>query len=104
MTPKFAIADAVRFARDIYGLGVAASMLPSERDQNFALETAAGEKYVLKIANADEDRSVLGLQNAALAHVARRAPGLALARLIPTFSGEELATILRRANRISCGS
>jgi len=93
MTPKFAIADAVRFARDIYGLGVAASMLPSERDQNFALETAAGEKYVLKIANADEDRSVLGLQNAALAHVARRAPGLALARLIPTFSGEELATI-----------
>jgi Ser/Thr protein kinase RdoA (MazF antagonist) len=92
-TPNFALADAVRFARDIYGLGVAASMLPSERDQNFALETAAGEKYVLKIANSDEDRSVLELQNAALEHAALRAPDLALARLIPACSGEDLVTI-----------
>jgi Ser/Thr protein kinase RdoA (MazF antagonist) len=92
-TPQFAIADAVRVARDIYGLSAAVSALPSERDQNFALESAAGEKYVLKIAKSDEDRAVLELQNAALEHVARRAPDLALPRLIPAFSGEHLVRI-----------
>ena len=75
-TPQFAIADAVCFVRELYGLSAAASALPSERDQNFALETAAGEKCVLKIAKSDEDRSVLELQNAALKHAARRGPCL----------------------------
>ena len=92
-TPQFAMADAVYFARELYGLTAAASTLPSERDQNFALETTAGEKCVLKIAKSDEDRSVLELQNAALRHAARRAPHLALPRLMPATSGEEMVTI-----------
>lgn len=92
-TPKLEIADAVAFARELYGLTAAASTLPSERDQNFALETAAGEKYVLKIAKSDEDRSVLELQNAALKHAAHRAPHLELPRLIPASSGEDMVTI-----------
>jgi Ser/Thr protein kinase RdoA (MazF antagonist) len=92
-TPQFALADAARIAREIYGLSAAVSALPSERDQNFALQTTAGEKYVLKIAKSDEERSVLELQNAALEHVARRAPDLALPRLIRAFSGEDVVTI-----------
>jgi Ser/Thr protein kinase RdoA (MazF antagonist) len=99
-TPKFALADAVYVAREIYGLGVVASTLPSERDQNFALESAAGEKYVLKIAKVDEDPSVLELQNAALLYAARRAPGLALSRLIPASSGADMVTI-RNADGVS---
>jgi Ser/Thr protein kinase RdoA (MazF antagonist) len=92
-TPQLAIADAVCFAREIYGLTAAASTLLSERDQNFALETAAGEKCVLKIAKSDEDRSALELQNAVLKHAAQRAPHLALPRLIPASSGEDMVTI-----------
>ena len=92
-TPQLAIADAVSFARQLYGLTAAASTLPSERDQNFALETAAGEKCVLKIAKSDEDRSVLELQNAALKHAGQRAPHLELPWLIPASSGEDMVTI-----------
>ena len=90
--PRFEIADAVRMAREIYGLGVEARPLPSERDQNFALQTGAGEKFVLKIAKSDEARRVLELQNAALKHVARHAPSLALQRLVATSQGEDIAT------------
>jgi Ser/Thr protein kinase RdoA (MazF antagonist) len=92
-TPRFAIADAVGFAHEIYGLTAGAATLPSERDQNFALEANTGEKYILKIAKSDEEHSVLELQNAALAHAAERACGVALPRLIPAASGETMATI-----------
>jgi len=68
--PRFLAADAVRLARDIYGIEAAASALPSERDQNFLLEAAAGERFVLKIANATEAREILEAQNAAMEHVA----------------------------------
>jgi Ser/Thr protein kinase RdoA (MazF antagonist) len=92
-TPQFAIADAVAFAHGIYGLTASASTLPSERDQNFALEAITGEKYILKISKSDEERSVLELQNEALMHAAERAPNIALPRLIPAVSGEAMVTI-----------
>jgi Ser/Thr protein kinase RdoA (MazF antagonist) len=91
--PRFDVADAVRIARGIYGLSAEARPLPSERDQNFALQSDAGERFVLKIAKSDEARSVLELQNAALKHAAHRAPALALQRLVATSQGEDIVTI-----------
>jgi Ser/Thr protein kinase RdoA (MazF antagonist) len=91
--PRFEVADAVRAARGKYGLSAEARPLPSERDQNFALEDDAGGKFVLKIAKSDEERSVLELQNAALKHAARHAPDLALQRLVATPQGEDIVTI-----------
>jgi Ser/Thr protein kinase RdoA (MazF antagonist) len=88
--PRFEVADAVRIARGIYGLSAEARPLPSERDQNFALQSDAGERFVLKIAKSDEARSVLELQNAALKHAAHRAPALALQRLVATSQGEDI--------------
>jgi Ser/Thr protein kinase RdoA (MazF antagonist) len=99
-TPRFTIVDAVSAAREIYGLSVAASTLPSERDQNFALDGPAGAKYVLKIAKADEDRSVLELQNAALLYATRRAPDIALPRLIATSAGADIVSV-RNADGVS---
>ena len=59
--PGFDNAGAVRLARELYRLDAAASPLPSERDQNFLLTTTAGERFVLKIANAAERVSELGI-------------------------------------------
>jgi Ser/Thr protein kinase RdoA (MazF antagonist) len=97
--PRFALADAARLARDLYGLDAAASPLPSERDQNFFLVSKGdlgtgglGDwgpfRYVLKIANAAEDRAMLEAQNAAMAHVASR---MAICpRVLPTVAGETI--------------
>ena len=68
--PRFDAAGAARLARQLYGLEATASALPSERDQNFLLATTAGERFILKIANATESHELLAAQNAAMEHVA----------------------------------
>lgn len=67
--PRFDKDDAVRIARDLFGLETSAKPLPSERDQNFCLTASGGGRYVLKIANAAEPIEILALQNQAMRHV-----------------------------------
>jgi 4-aminobutyrate aminotransferase-like enzyme/Ser/Thr protein kinase RdoA (MazF antagonist) len=88
-SPSFSLEEATTLARDLYGLDVAASALPSERDQNFLLQDLSGGKYVLKIANALEDRALLDAQQQAMARVAERAPRGQ--RIAPTQSGSFLS-------------
>lgn len=68
--PRFDAPGAEALARDLYELDAVASPLDSERDQNFRLETRDRRRFVLKIANAAEDRELLEAQNAAMAHAA----------------------------------
>lgn len=98
-TPQLTIAEAERIAREIFALSVTAAALPSERDQNFLLQTNDGDRYVLKIAKSDEERVVLEFQNAVLRLVAGRAPGLALPRLRPMPGGGEIAQARDRRGR-----
>src|SRR5262245_35199239 len=70
-TPSLTIDDAVASASRLYGVSAAGSVLPSERDQNFLLQTESDDRFILKVANAAESRGVLEAQNAALAYVAR---------------------------------
>ena len=71
-TPRFDGEAAVRIADEFFGIHGHAQSLPSERDQNFLLTDHAGEKFVLKIANALESRAFLEAENAVLKHVAGR--------------------------------
>jgi 4-aminobutyrate aminotransferase-like enzyme/Ser/Thr protein kinase RdoA (MazF antagonist) len=89
--PRFSTEDAVRLALDIYGLHATAGPLPSERDQNFRLRDAGGAQYVLKIANAEERREILDLQNRALQHLADSSTSLVWPRVIVSRNGEEIA-------------
>jgi Ser/Thr protein kinase RdoA (MazF antagonist) len=98
-TPRFTPLDAERFGHDIFGLAAAASRLPSERDQNFVLTSAGGEKFVLKIAKSDEEKQVLDFQNAALERVAQRAPELLVSRPIPARDGTGIAEVRDDAGR-----
>jgi Ser/Thr protein kinase RdoA (MazF antagonist) len=94
--PNFAEQDAIHFARERYGLRVRASALPSERDQNFYLKTEAGQEFVLKIANATEQREILDLQNQAMTHLAVAAPSLMIPRVCTTTAGEPITTIISK--------
>jgi Ser/Thr protein kinase RdoA (MazF antagonist) len=92
-TPRFASDEAAQIAQQVFGLSAQVAPLPSERDQNFLLDTLGGSRFVLKIANSDEARAELEFQNAALRQVALRKPTLAVPRLFPTILGEELTQI-----------
>ena len=88
--PHFTLDQARQLAQRLWGVEGAATPLPSERDQNFRLSCANGREYVLKLANATEQVEVLAYQNAALEHLARTAPGLALPRVCRTAGGEDI--------------
>lgn len=92
-TPQFTLADAEDMAARLFGVAASATPLPSERDQNFTIEATSGARFVLKIANAHEDRSTLEFQNAAMKHVAQRASGLELPCPVLSSAGEDIATI-----------
>ncbi len=91
--PRFSASQAESLAHRLYGLQAKAKELPSERDQNFLLETEPGDKCVLKIANAAEDRAILELQNEALAHIARRDEGLPVPRVLSSREGRDIETV-----------
>ena len=89
--PRFDADSAARIARQLYGIDAAALPLPSERDQNFLLTTAAGERRILKVANALERPELLEAQQAAMAHVAPRLA--ACPRPLPTLGGDIVTRI-----------
>jgi 4-aminobutyrate aminotransferase-like enzyme/Ser/Thr protein kinase RdoA (MazF antagonist) len=92
--PTFAPDDALALAHKRYGLDGSVSELPSERDQNFLIVAAAGERFVLKIAQANEQRPILELQHRALERLAERAPGLAVPRVVRATDGSDLFAVM----------
>ena len=81
-------------AEKYFGIQASASELPSERDQNFLLTAAGGEKFVLKIANVFEEREVLEAQNAMMKHLAEHVSFSP--RVVAAVSGEEIVTVEAR--------
>lgn len=93
LLPDFSIEDAVRIAREHFGIDSEARPLPGERDQNFHLTAPGGAEYVLKIANVAEEESVLDLQNRAMEHLAASAPAVLTSRLCRAQSGEAMVRV-----------
>ena len=86
--PNIPKKEAQTIVRDAYGLNLSATMLTSERDQNYLLKEKAGSKYVLKISHAAESLNVLEMQHAALAHIFLHDPEMQLPHPVNTLDGE----------------
>ncbi len=91
-SPRFDPHTAERVAREHFGVDGAATELTSERDQNFCIERAGGERAVLKFANAREERAMLEAQQGALIHVAGHVDFTP--RVLRTSSGETLVAVV----------
>jgi len=70
--------------RDLYRLEGKLSPLPSERDQNFLLQTTSGGAFVVKIANRRESPQVLEMQNRVLFHLRETASNLCFPEPLPS--------------------
>ncbi len=87
--PAFGEEGARQILRE--GFGVESSslkFLAGERDQNFRVDTAGGQRFLFKISNPADDRPVLAMQAAALRHIERVDPGLPVMRALPTAARE----------------
>ena len=94
MPPAFGEETARRILRE--GFGVESSFLKplaGERDQNFRVDTAGGQRFLFKISNPADDRPVLDMQAAALRHIERVDPGLPVMRTLPSAAGEPWAEV-----------
>lgn len=94
--PRFQASEAEDFARRLFRFEGAGTPLPSERDQNFLLVSASGEKRVLKIANPEEKRKNLELQNAAMAHLAGGSAPVPATAVFPAADGRLIAEAVDR--------
>lgn len=95
--PPVSDGEAVRLARDLYGLGheveIQAVRLPGEYDANFQISLGDRRRFVLKVMHPARKRSLVDLQCAALVHLARTAPRLVLPRVQPTPTGELMTAV-----------
>lgn len=87
--PEFDAADAQRIAAEVFGVDGLASVLRSERDQNFRI----GDGWVLKLSNVGEDAAVLAMENAGMQHVAATDPSLPVPALRPASDGATVALV-----------
>src|SRR2546427_1672925 len=91
--PSIAEAEAVRIARELYGVEASAQALPGEYDDNFHLTGADGQALVLKVMHPARERSFIDMQCQALRHLAQRAPHLSLPRVLPDRHRELFSTV-----------
>ena len=91
--PRILCDEAQQIARQLYDLKVSASPLPSERDQNFLLQTERDERFVLKIANAAEAHDFLDLQNQLIRFLSARKVKLEFPQIVSSTSGQDISTI-----------
>ena len=98
-TVSLAAAEAECLARDLYGLTVTATELPSEYDSNFRLRTSEGSEFVLKCMHPARETSFIDMQCAALEHLAAEAPHLVLPRVQLTKQGKPFTEITDAAEQ-----
>src|ERR1041385_1382840 len=100
--PRLTPDVAGRIVSELYEVEGSATPLPSERDQNFLISstsdstTAAAsnaQRFVLKIANSEESREFLELQNQMMRYLGACLIDLEFPRIVPTNAAEDIAKI-----------
>jgi Ser/Thr protein kinase RdoA (MazF antagonist) len=93
--PVFAVAEAERIAREVYGLALSLRALPGERDRNFHARSADGRDYVLKIVDGAADPRTTDCQVQVLRHLEEQDAELPVPRLHATLAGSDLGSVER---------
>src|SRR6516162_11481315 len=88
MPPAFSDEAARQVLHDGFGLTGSLTALAGERDQNFRVDTADGQRFLFKISNPADTRPILAMQTAALRHIEQVDPGLPVMRALPAGAGE----------------
>ena len=91
--PDFAQESVLDLLDREYGLQGRLSLLVSERDQNFRLESPDDTQFVVKIANAAEPLPITDFQAQALLRLEDLECEVAVPRVLPTKDGSVLTTI-----------
>lgn len=73
-----------------------------DRDQNLVVTVADGARYLCKIGQAGEDAGVFDMQLAALEHVSRQDPDLAVPSIVRTGDGHRMHAVVAGEGGTHC--
>src|SRR5579859_4874475 len=97
--PTFSDEAARQALRDCFGVTGSLTPLAAERDQNFRVDTAEGQRFLFKISNPADTRPILDMQTAALRHIEQVDAGLPVMRVFGSSPGEPWAEVPRPDGR-----
>jgi hydroxylysine kinase len=66
---RFSKEEVKKIVEEFYDLTVTVSHLVSDIGQNFHIADQSGNEYVFKIANPEENKEMLDMQNKAMGHI-----------------------------------
>ena len=81
LPPSFSTTEVSAIIKNYYGMNGTFHQLYSDRDQIFLI-SANRKKYILKISNPAESRSVLDLQDAATHYILKKDPNINIPQLV----------------------
>lgn len=89
-SPKRTEQEAASLAAEAFGITGTATLLTSERDQNFRIDAADGQAYVLKVTHPFEDPVVTDFQTRAQIILSHPDAALPIPRLLDTLDGQPI--------------
>ena len=92
--PEFSRPEVLRALVEEFGVAGSLDSLVSERDQNFQVTTAAGERFVFKIANRSESNITTDFQIQASLHILRQDCPVATPAIRRTLAGNESIVLI----------
>jgi len=88
--PQIEQQEVLGAVRELFDVDGTLSPLPGERDQNFLLEAAGGDRYVVKVSSPEEPDPILRFETEMLAKLSAGSKGLAVPGVMRARSGEYL--------------
>jgi len=89
--PSFGDATLLAVLAEHYGVVGQLHSLPGERHQIARVDAESGERFILKIANADEDPAATDLQIQAMMHLEHIGCPVPVPKVVKTVAGEPVA-------------
>jgi 4-aminobutyrate aminotransferase-like enzyme len=96
LPPRFSKEEVKIIVKEIYDLIVTVSPLVSDIGQNFHIIDQSGNEFVFKIANPEENKEMLDMQNKAMEHIAVNNKSIDSPRVYKTVKGEEIVQITNK--------
>jgi len=91
--PEFSPSQALSLAATHFGIEATASVLPSDRDQNFVLETERGQRFLLKISNATASNERIRFENHVIRTICDALDPVSVPRPLRAITGSDVVEV-----------
>lgn len=93
LPPRFSKEEVKKFIAGFYNLTVTVNHLVSDIGQNFHIADQSGNEFVFKIANPEENKEMLDMQNKAMGHITVNNKSINSPGVYKTVKSEEIVLV-----------